>query len=243
MDTLTFLSPNVNVQVIAPGLVLLKGALDQEKQIWLANYALSAGSRPDNGFWTLLPDGQRLLNSDAGRGRIYDAIKNFPDYHQVLSLCHEMASKAKSVDQKMPEMTPTHLLLLYYATADGMYWHSDNDKNDGDNDHPIVSITIGNSCDFGYKLLGKGEQVLRLDSGDILLWGGPNRMLPHCVHKVHMDTCPAFLPIKNARLNFTYRDAPNVLGKEKDFKYNVDTNYSPVLTYLQSVVKPSDRQE
>jgi len=217
--------------------------LDQEKQIWLANYALNAGSRPDNGFWTITPDGQRHLNSDKGRGRIYDAITNFPDYDAVLALCQEMVATARIHDSKMPEMTPTHLLLLYYATADGMYWHSDNDRNDGDNNHPIVSITIGNACDFGYKLFGKGETMLRLESGDIIIWGGVNRMLPHCVDKVHMDTCPSYLPIKNARLNFTYRDAPNVLGREKDFKYNVDTNYTPVLTYLQSVVKPSERKD
>ncbi len=53
-----------------------------------------------------------------------------------------------------------------------MYWHKDSDPNDGNNDHPIVSITIGNSCDFGIKLVGKKEEILRLDSGDVVIWGG-----------------------------------------------------------------------
>jgi len=239
----SFLSSSVDIRVIAPGVVFLKGALDEQKQVWLANYALSVGSHPEHGFWTVTPDGTKFLNSDKGRGRIYDSINKFTTADVVTSLCHEMVSAARAHDNKMPEMTPTHLLLLYYATADGMYWHSDNDKNDGDNDHPIVSLTIGNACEFGYKLFGKAEQYLRLESGDVIIWGGPNRMLPHCVEKVHMGSCPSFLPLDNVRLNFTFRDAPNVLGREKDFKYNVDTNYTPVLNYLQSVVTPSTGNE
>ena len=59
-----------------------------------------------------------------------------------------------------------------FVEIDGMYWHKDSDPNDGNNDHPIVSITIGNSCDFGIKLVGKPEQLIRLDSGDVIIWGG-----------------------------------------------------------------------
>lgn len=55
-----------------------------------------------------------------------------------------------------------------------MYWHKDSDPNDGNNDHPIVSITIGNSCDFGIKLVGQKEKFIRLDSGDVIIWGGMN---------------------------------------------------------------------
>lgn len=58
-------------------------------------------------------------------------------------LCHALVKLAQEQDTRMPDMQPTHLLLLYYASQDGMCWHSDSDKNDGDNDHPIVSITVG----------------------------------------------------------------------------------------------------
>ena len=43
-------------------------------------------------------------------------------------------------------------------------------------------------------------------------------MLSHCVQGVEMGTAPKHLAfIGNARLNFTFRSAPNILGKEKDF--------------------------
>jgi len=109
--------------------------------LWLANYALGAGSDPHHGFWVTLPDGQKALNSDKGRGRIYDAIETFPEPNNIRDLCDTLVKAAQKRDDKMPSMQPTHLLLLYYATEEGMYWHSDSDKNDGDNNHPI-----GKSC-------------------------------------------------------------------------------------------------
>ncbi|KAL6059101.1 hypothetical protein QOT17_014365 [Balamuthia mandrillaris] len=222
-------------KVIAPGLVLIKQALDPEQQLHLANYALHAGSDPEHGFWATLPEtGEKVLNSDTGRGRIYDVIESFQEPQNVRTLCEALVSTARSLDKRMPEMNPTHLLLLYYATSQGMYWHRDSDKNDGDNDHPIVSISIGNSCDFGYKLVARQEEFLRLDSGDVLIWGGPNRMLLHSVGEVHAGSCPEFLRerLGDVRLNFTYRDAPNVLGKEHLFKYDVDSTYIQLLPHL-----------
>ena len=213
------------VRVIAPGIVLLKGVLTKEQQIWCAEYSIEAGSMED-GFWIKGENGEKLLNSDTGRGRMYDAITRFPDADYVRMLCDNLVKLARQNDSKMPEMNPTHLLLLYYATEQGMHWHADADPNDGDNDHPIVSITVGNSCDFGFKIIGKKEETLKLESGDVLIWGGANRMLMHCVEKVYPNTCPEFLPIRNVRLNFTFRDAPNVLGKEKLYKYNIQNDYS-----------------
>ncbi len=105
----------------------------------------------------------------------------------------------------------------------------DSDPNDGDNDHPIVSISLGNTSSFGYKQLLKKESSINLESGDVLIWGGPERMLMHTVHGVQLGTCPDHLReiIGNARINFTFRSAPNILGKEEQFatdKYWVDPN-------------------
>eukprot|EP01121_Diplochlamys_sp_Union-15-3_P005552 TRINITY_DN15896_c0_g1_i1.p1 TRINITY_DN15896_c0_g1~~TRINITY_DN15896_c0_g1_i1.p1 ORF type:complete len:244 (-),score=37.48 TRINITY_DN15896_c0_g1_i1:24-755(-) len=221
------------IERIAHGLVILKGILNEEQQKWLANYALTASSTDTKGgFWSVLPDGKTVLNNDKGRGRIYDAITEFPEPTQIEALCQSLVKLSREVDDRMPEMKPTHLLLLYYATEEGMYWHKDSDPNDGDNDHPIVSIAIGNSCSFGYKLLGKGEQFVQLDSGDVIIWGGPNRMLLHCVDKVHPNSCPSYLPINNVRLNFTFRDAPNVLGRENKYKSSVEVTYNQLLPHV-----------
>jgi len=63
----------------------------------------------------------------------------------------------------------TPMLLLKCRTSAGMGWHRDSDKNDGDNDGPIVSVSIGNSCEFGYKPLLRKEQWVTLASGDVLI--------------------------------------------------------------------------
>lgn len=82
----------------------------------------------------------------------------------------------------------------------------------------------GNSCDFGYKLIGKQPQYIKLESGDVVLFGGPQRMIEHCVHKVYPKTAPSFLPLEDVRLNFTFRDVPELLGKEGDWKYSVESD-------------------
>lgn len=99
----------------------------------------------------------------------------------------------------------------------------------------------GNASEFGYKLACRPEQYIRVESGDVLIWGGPNRMLPHCVNKVFPDSAPKFLPeeLHNVRLNFTFRDAPNVRGTEKLFKYSVEHTYSTVLPHMLATEAPT----
>lgn len=50
------------------------------------------------------------------------------------------------------------------------------------------------------------SNFVRLYVLDVLIWGGPQRMLEHCVRGVKMGTTPHFLrkTIGDARLNFTY---------------------------------------
>jgi len=108
-------------------------------------------------------------------------------------------------------------------------------KNDGSNDHPVVSVSLGNSCDFGYKLIGRQPQYIRLNSGDVVLFGGPQRMIEHCVQRVYKNTCPSYLPVNNARLNFTFRDVPELLGNESQWKYSVERdndNYDQLVQVL-----------
>jgi len=146
---------------------------------------------------------------------------------KIKKLCVDLVTAAQKFAPKLPNINATHLLLLYYTSDQGMAWHRDSDANDGDNDHPIVSISLGNTSQFGYKTLFKPETFLDIASGDVLVWGGPQRMLEHCVRSVLSHTAPKFLPsqIQNVRLNFTFRSAPNILGKEEQFesdKYWVD---------------------
>jgi len=103
--------------------------LDEANQHALCNFALNLGEHSETGgFWQTLPDGEKVLNSGKDRGRIYDAISKYPENYEIQNLCMELAKLAMKHDSRMPMTTPTHLLLLYYASEDGMYWHRDSDK-------------------------------------------------------------------------------------------------------------------
>lgn len=204
--------PSPPVRVVAPGFVFMQGVLSPSEQLFWAEYAMYVGNLPAQPFFHII-NGNRMLNN-GNRGRIYGSVHSYPSPDQVLKLCHRLIDLAREKDSALPVMTPTHLLLNLYKSTAGMMWHADDDENDGDNDHPIVSISIGADCDFGYEIDGQ-ETTLKLRSGDVLIWGGPQRMLRHAVQKVYPLTCPPYLtPLSKERLNFTFRDSPNMIGKE-----------------------------
>jgi hypothetical protein len=86
-------------------------------------------------------------------------------------------------------MDPTHMLLLLYATEQKLGWHRDNGLIDGTSDQPVISLSLGNSCDF---LLGEADDPIscRLESGDMVLFGGPSRHIKHAVSVIHANTTP-----------------------------------------------------
>ncbi len=206
--------------IIAPGLILFKGFLSSDEQIKMASWAMTqeAGWYNDQG----------VLNCGPTRGRIYQAWKDFSNGELVEQTCKNAVERARLIDGTMPTHDLTHLLLLRYLPSggqdhDAMIWHRDDDENDGDNDHPVVSLSIGCTCIFGYKLAGEKEKSVHLESGDILLFGGPQRLVLHCVHTVLSNTAPKAVEsvIGNARINFTFRDAPSVKGKEASYETKV----------------------
>lgn len=95
--------------------------------------------------------------------------------------------------------------------------------NDGRNDHPVVSFSLGNSCIFGvchrwsWQRAKEHATQIPLHSGDAILFGGPCRNIHHAVTGVQRGTCPAALrpQLGDARLNLTFRDAPAVQGLEQ----------------------------
>ena len=138
----------MQVEVIQPGLAVVRGALSSEEQVHLATYATSEPLK--DRFFT--PTG--VPNSARTRGRIFDAISTFPDAHRLAALSHGIIATAHAADATLRPVYPTHLLLLLYTAARGMGYHRDDGDNDGDGDAPIVSVTIGTGCLFGVRVGG-----------------------------------------------------------------------------------------
>jgi alkylated DNA repair dioxygenase AlkB len=206
--------------VIEPGLVLLRGAIPEEMQLELASAAIEWGNRSgEDGFFTRDDTtGEKTFNAAGARGRIYDHISKFPDW--VLTVCNDVVKQAMGADPSMPPMACTHLLLNYYTSAEGLCWHRDIYENDGAGDHPIVNISVGSACRFRVKHFDEDEErEIVLRSGDVLLFGGPCRYIKHTVQEVLLDDLPQSWPLGPGRFSFTFRDAPEIVGREDEFKY------------------------
>jgi len=199
---------------IAPGLVIVRGALSTDEQQYLAQAAQRLGRRKGNGFWDAAT-GQ--LNAATGRGRIYDRIRDMPRLFR--SVATRAVAAARECDAAMPDCQPSHCLVNYYTSATGLLWHRDIYANDGDSDRPVINLSVGASCVFGVRVNGRVRK-LRLNSGDALLFGGPCRFVEHAVLDVLLHERPEWMVAQGEayRLSFTFRDASSVLGREDFFR-------------------------
>src|SRR5438552_3783520 len=96
----------------------------------------------------------------------------------------------ESTDHTLIFPSITHILTLWYPDENGIKWHVDDyGRNNRDTRAPVFSLTLGNTCTFEYKLVD-AEQIISVDlnSGDLIVFGGPQRLMPHSVKKIHMGT-------------------------------------------------------
>jgi DNA oxidative demethylase len=99
---------------------------------------------------------------------------------------------------------PDACLINRYAPGARLTAHRDADEENFA--QPIVSVSIGLPANFAFYGLergGKGRTV-ELTDGDVLVWGGPSRLLYHAVRPVK----PGFHPLTGGyRYNLTFRHA------------------------------------
>ena len=74
---------------------------------------------------------------------------------------------------------------------------------------PVVTISLGDTCLF--RMAGVDRRTapftdVRLESGDLLVFGGPNRRIYHGVPKVLTGTGPEGLGLPPGRLSLTLRE-------------------------------------
>lgn len=100
--------------------------------------------------------------------------------------------------------TPDACLINRYATGARMSLHQDKDEHDFK--APIVSVSLGLPAIF---LLGgvrraDRAQRLALNHGDVLVWGGPDRLRYHGVQALKAGYHPL---LDDVRINLTFRQA------------------------------------
>ncbi|MFN0265154.1 alpha-ketoglutarate-dependent dioxygenase AlkB family protein [Tepidamorphus sp. 3E244] len=98
---------------------------------------------------------------------------------------------------------PEACLVNHYAESARMGLHVDEDEQDFD--APVVSVSLGDSCLFRYGGLARRDPTrsFRLHSGDVLVMGGPARLIHHGVDRIIKDT--STLLTQSGRINLTLR--------------------------------------
>jgi alkylated DNA repair protein (DNA oxidative demethylase) len=103
-----------------------------------------------------------------------------------------------------PDFVPDACLINKYSAGARLTAHRDADEQNFA--QPIVSVSLGLPASFAFYGLtrgGKGRTVA-LHDGDVLVWGGPSRLVYHAVRPIKPGNHPL---TGTARYNLTFRHA------------------------------------
>jgi alkylated DNA repair protein (DNA oxidative demethylase) len=115
------------------------------------------------------------------------------------TLAESAATRAGYVD-----FSPDACLINCYEPGARMSLHQD--KNEHDFSAPIVSVSLGLTATFQLGGMQRTDKVQRfpLLHGDVLVWGGPSRLLFHGVQPLKDGLHPQ---LGRRRINLTFRHA------------------------------------
>jgi alkylated DNA repair protein (DNA oxidative demethylase) len=107
-----------------------------------------------------------------------------------------------AADAGFPGYDPDACLINRYAAGAKLGLHQDRDENDPV--APIVSVSLGVPATFlwGGKRRSEPVRRMRLENGDVAVWGGPARFVYHGVAPVKSAEHPLTGPV---RFNLTFR--------------------------------------
>lgn len=103
-----------------------------------------------------------------------------------------------------PGFRPDACLVNHYAVGARMGLHQDKDERDIA--APIVSMSLGMAATFlfGGEARGDATRRVRLEHGDVVIWGGVDRLRYHGIAPVRGHAHPQ---LGEQRINLTFRTA------------------------------------
>lgn len=137
------------------------------------------------------------------RGYRYEAID--PDHGRPwppMPAAFLQLAGAAAAAAGFPGYRPDACLINRYRPGAGMGLHQDRDEEDAV--APIVSVSLGLPAVFLFGGMARGEPTVRvpLAHGDVVVWGGVDRMRFHGVRPLAPGRDPA---TGDCRLNLTFR--------------------------------------
>jgi alkylated DNA repair protein (DNA oxidative demethylase) len=205
--------PRTGNTVLGPGAVLLPGfcaGSDRALLVALARVAEAAPFRhmvTPGGFemsvamtncgaagWVTDRKGYRYAAADPASGRPWPALP---------PVFADLAARAAAA-AGFPGFAADSCLVNRYAPGTKLSLHQD--RNERDYAAPIVSVSLGLPATFlfGGAERSEPQQRVALAHGDVVVWGGPSRLVFHGVAKLKDGEHPATGPW---RYNLTLRKA------------------------------------
>lgn len=129
--------------------------------------------------------------------------ENAQPWPAMPALFLRLASEA-ATEAGFPDFVPDACLINRYAPGARMSLHQDRDERDLG--QPLVSVSLGLPAVFQFGGLRRAERASRitLTHGDVVVWGGPDRLRYHGVLALKEGEHPL---IGACRLNLTFRKA------------------------------------
>ncbi|WP_232819014.1 alpha-ketoglutarate-dependent dioxygenase AlkB [Homoserinimonas sp. OAct 916] len=204
-------------QEIAPGAVHLPDWLNQKQQRFLADQFRSWAAGPVPARSAVLPGGHPMSVRTVCLGWHWqpysytreagdvngERVLEFPEW--LADVGRRALADAYRDPRAGDDYWPDAALANYYDAEAKMGMHQDREER---GNQPVVSLSIGDSCIFRFgnpQTRTKPYTDVRLDSGDLFVFGGPSRFAYHGVTRVLPGSAPAHCGLERGRINITMR--------------------------------------
>ncbi|CAN6454182.1 unnamed protein product [Victoria cruziana] len=215
---------------LKPGMIYLRNYLTPENQVKLIKECRELGKASGGFYQPSFSSGHKMhlhmmclgKNWDPETSKYGDVRHDGTRPHDIPDYFKGLVQKVLEVAQghlknysklELPAMNPDICIVNFYSKSGKLGLHQDKDESPGSIQKglPVVSFSVGDSAEF---LFGEDRDVekaqkCRLDSGDVLIFGGKSRLVFHGVPTIFPDTAPKQLleqtNLRPGRLNLTFR--------------------------------------
>jgi alkylated DNA repair protein (DNA oxidative demethylase) len=206
-------------RIVLPGVVHVPAWLDWEAQRELVSAFRRWAAPPAGLRHPRVPTGHLMSVQSVCLGwhwRPYEYSRTADDTdgapvkplpRAIVDLAKTAAGVAYGSDSRAAlAFEPDAAIVNLYAPGAHLGIHQDGDEPA---DAPVVTISLGDSCVFRLASVDRRTAPftdIDMRSGDLLVFGGPNRLIHHGVPKVHNGTAPPGLGLPPGRLSITVRE-------------------------------------
>ncbi len=203
-------------RVVVPGAVWLRGWLALDRQQSLVSRCRELMDGPAGGYTPTVRGGGKMRVRMLCLGRhwnplTYTYTPTRADYDEapVAPVPEDWVELAASAALAAGfEFRPDICLVNFYGPEGRMGLHQDKDESPASlaAGRPVVSISLGDAARFQFGGFTRREpaDTMRLESGDVFVFGGPARLRYHGVSRIVPGTAPPALAI-DGRFNLTFR--------------------------------------